>query len=412
MRWSLVVVVAIACGHPDRVTPTPTPVPVPVPVLDRPSVVCDRAVRCGIIGASQRAECEAPHSRLTLVWGSPDLLGFDALIAKHHVHPDPGGEQRCLAELARASCRDPATDTICGIGFRPLVPDVAPGGACTRWDECIDGFCSSQAACTGTCIARHPIGASCGANELCTDGTFCLDGTCRRRGVIGDACSDWQSCSDALFCDGFRPANESTHDRSPEVPGVCKPPRGIGESCAGAIDSHCRADLYCTWGDPAPTCQPTLARGAECRWLDACGDGLACRGLTLHGVTSDHHYAVARAGMCGPMLDAGEPCDPTAFVSGCPSAMRCDGATKQCRSTGHAGDRCESSWITKPHPDGEPLDNAGCVSANYCDVATRTCKKHLAIGEACTPQTFGVEDEPCFLGKCDAATHHCVTTCK
>ena len=70
------------------------------------------------------------------------------------------------------------------------------------------------------------------------------------------------------------------------------------------------------------------------------------------------------------------------------------------------------SWITKPHPDDEPIVNDGCMSANYCDVATRTCKKALPLGAKCTLQTFGVEDEPCFLSKCNATTKRCASECK
>lgn len=196
------------------------------------------------------------------------------------------------------------------------------------------------------------------------------------------------------------------------MPGTCRAPREAGERCDDAPEDHCRVGLACRWGDPEPTCQPPLARGATCRWDDACADGLACVGLALHGVAEGHrHYKVARAGTCAPRLDAGDPCDPTAFVTGCPAAMRCDRATRQCRSTGHDGDACESSWITKPHADDEPLDVAACVSSDYCDVATRTCKRRLALGAACTRRTFGVEDEPCFLGRCDATTRRCISRC-
>ena len=423
MRWIVALAAVAGCGRPEvAVAPAqaPTPVPAPVPgdasnaLLDRATVVCDRAVRCGTIGASQLAECKDPARRLTLVWGSPELLGIDALVANNHLRRDPGGEQRCLARLASAACRDPSTSSTCGLGFEPLSPNVAPGGSCTRWDECIDGFCSSQAGCRGTCIARSKLGGTCDSNRLCTEDAFCWEGTCRKRGVAGDKCGGhWQWCGEGLFCAGYRPANKSVHDMSPEVPGTCRAPRDVGESCLGEPADHCRPGLSCAWGDAAPTCQQPLASGATCRWLDACADGLACIGLTLHGFAQGHaHFAVSRAGTCGPVRDAGSPCDPTAFVGGCPAAMRCDRTTGRCRSRGHAGDPCVSSWITKPHPPDEPIDNDGCFSSHYCDVATRTCKKQLVLGAACTPQTFGVEDEPCFLAKCDARSRRCVASCK
>ena len=117
-------------------------------------------------------------------------------------------------------------------------------------------------------------------------------------------------------------------------------------------------------------------------------------------------------GRCARVLDAGDACDAAAYISGCPASMTCDATKKVCRSTGHAGDPCASSWITKPQPDDAPLRNEGCFSSHYCDMKTRTCKVQLARGERCAPQPFGVEDEPCFLGKCDAKSRRCATRCE
>jgi hypothetical protein len=423
LRWIVTLVAVAACGHPDAaVVSTPAPAPVPTPVagdastamLDRATVICDRAVRCGTIGASQLAECKGPTGRLTLVWGYPDLLGVEALVAAKRLRRDVAAEQPCLAKLAGAACRDRSADTACSRGYDPLAANVAPGGACKSWDECIDGFCSTQAGCQGTCIARSKLGEACGANQICTEDAFCWKGTCRKRAVAGETCGGhWQWCAEGLFCAGYAAEADTVPYRRPEVLGTCRAPLGVGESCLDQQDGRCRTELYCAWGDPAPTCQQPLASGATCRWLDACADGLACSGLTLHGVAQGHsHFAVARAGTCAPVLDTGSPCDPTAFVSGCPQSMRCDRTTKRCRSAGHVGDHCESSWITKPHPEDEPIDNDGCFSSNYCDVATRTCKKQLPIGAACTPQTFGVEDEPCFLATCDPKSRRCVAECR
>jgi hypothetical protein len=79
------------------------------------------------------------------------------------------------------------------------------------------------------------------------------------------------------------------------------------------------------------------------------------------------------------------------------------------RRTGGSGER------------GQPGDGTGAASSpsssgsatgHYCDVATRTCKKQLAVGAACTPQTLGVEDEPCSLATCDAKSRRCAADCK
>lgn len=413
MRSLLALVALAACGHGDVPTSTPAPAaPSPAVPLDRATVVCERALRCGVIGASQMTECKTTR-RLTRVWGSPDLLGVDTLVKENRLRVAPGGEQRCLQLLATTGCRDLTAHQTCDIGFLPVLPGVAPGGKCERWDECIDGFCSSQAGCTGKCIARAPVGGTCDHNTICTESAFCADGTCVARLGAGKSCDgNWQSCADGLFCAGYHAPNLSDHDRTVEVMGTCRAPRGVGESCVEDQLPHCKSDLYCAWGDPQPSCQKPLAAGDTCRWLDACGEGLACIGLVLRGVAAaHHHYAVATPGRCAPLLDAGSACDPDPFVTGCPQAMRCDAATKRCRSAGHEGDRCVSSWITTPQPADRPLDNDGCVSGHYCDVATRTCKRSLPVGAKCTPQTFGVEDEPCFLAKCNPTTKRCTATC-
>lgn len=403
MRSLAVLLLVGACG-PSEAAPS---------VPDLATAVCDHALRCGYIGASQVTECKTTR-RLTLVWGSPDMLGIDALLKEGRLKPSPADEKRCIAALGTAQCRDYAALQVCGIGHRPTAPTIAPGGACMRDDECIDGTCSALPACTGKCIAKKPLGAACGTMDRCTDGTFCEGGACRARGKAGETCGGhWQWCGEGLFCDGYRPAQRTRPAGTKEVLGTCRGPRGVGDSCATDEQNHCRADLYCAWGDPKATCQKPLAKGETCRWIDACADGLACTGLVLKGISADRmHYGVATPGRCAPILDAGDACDPNTFVSGCPKAMRCDAKTKRCRSAGHEGDPCVSSWITKEPPDGVPIQNDGCVSSNFCDATTRTCKKAIALGQRCTPQKLGVEDEPCFLSKCDAKTKRCAAQCK
>lgn len=405
MRAVALLMLAAGCGD---VAGAPAPKTAP----DLAAAVCERALRCGQIGVSQLAECRTTP-RLTLIWGSPELLGIDRLIREGRLRLAPGGEQACIQALTTAGCRDHAALGACGIAYRPTVPAVAAGGACERDDECIAGRCTAAAGCKGTCVADIAIGKACGNEQRCADGSFCESGVCRARAKAGDPCGGhWQWCAEGLFCAGYSPAFRGRPTSKPEVLGTCRAPLGVGERCAGDSDGHCRADLYCAWGDAKPTCQKPLAKGEVCRWLDACADGLACTGLVLGGVAPDHpHFAVATPGRCAPILDAGATCDPAAFVSGCPQTMRCDRTTKRCRSAGHEGDPCQSSWITTPQPTDKPIVNDGCVSAHYCDVATRTCKKALPAGARCTPQTFGVEDEPCFLTQCSAKTKRCVAAC-
>jgi hypothetical protein len=428
MRTVLVLALVVGCtgrGEQGSAQPAPPPVvvptggpakPAPGKARDRIDVVCTRALRCGTIARSQLVECQKgpAASRLTLVWGSPEM--FPPVQAA-----TPAEEQACLDFLATAPCRYLYTELppMCGDtgAARANPPSRKPGESCTSWGECIDGWCSAQPGCSGVCKARSPAGGSCGSEQLCREDEFCWEGTCRARADVGATCgAHWQWCKDGLICDGYVPESDDDHHWYPAKNGVCSRGKLEGESCAPPVTSArevCVPGLYCDWGSNQPVCRKPLAEGAECRWLDACADGLACVGLTLRGRhPAGQKFAVEKAGQCAPVLDGNSPCDPDAFITGCPQTMVCDQSTRQCRSTGHAGDPCASSWITTPHPDDVPLKNEGCNSANYCDVKTRKCKPRGRMGDVCTPQKFGVEDESCFLGKCGEQSRRCQPDCK
>lgn len=406
--------------------PAPAPVPVPAPTATGPlvttDVICARAVRCGTIGRSQLEECrEGPgRSRLTLVWGYDERFDQAAQAAKGRIKLETPDVQACLAFLASAPCEpDRASFPVgCGDSGPAPVPvaAVAPGGACGAWEECVDGFCTAQVGCEGVCKARSPLDGPCDSDQICRDDAFCQDGRCRSRVDVGAECrGHWQWCKPGLICDGYQPGNDSDHYRSPEQPGRCSAGKTLGQGCippSNASGEVCVRPLYCDWGSDQPVCRERLAAGASCRWIDACADGLACVGLVL----GDRHpmgarFGVRQPGRCAPTLDAGDACDPAAFISGCPAAMVCDAKLRVCRSTGHAGDPCVSSWVTTPQPADVPLRNDGCFSSHYCDTRTRTCKPQLAKGARCEPVAFGVEDSPCFLGECDARTRRCAAKC-
>ncbi len=387
-------------------------------------VVCERAVRCGTIGRSQLASCrEGPGvSRLTLVWGHEDRSALEQRVASGRVKLAETDVQGCLEFLRDASClAEPAEypGHCQEQGPMPaIVAAVAPGGACGAWDECIDGYCTAQTGCEGLCVACSPIGGACGAELLCQDGAVCLEGQCRARAEVGAQCGGhWQGCKDGLMCDGYRRGSESRYSGDvPEQAGTCSAGKRLGEGCVpptNASGEVCAGPLYCDWGEDAPVCRARLAAGATCRWTAACADGLVCAGLELAGRhPAGARYAVHRAGRCAPVLDAGDACEPTAFVSGCPAAMVCDGQRRVCRSTGHAGDACVSSWVTGPVTGDRPLRREGCFSGHFCDPGTRTCKPQLATGARCEPVAPGVEDSPCSLGQCETKTRRCAPVCE
>ncbi len=425
---------------PGEITAAEVPVPGPAApvasaaksrsVLDRTAVVCARAVKCGTIGRSQLEECHKgpAASRLTLVWGYDERLEGPASrsVAAKWV-PDAGAEQACLEFLADAPCRhhrhhrhhraDKPRGCSEGRAEDGRAPSVSPGGACSRWDECIDGFCTAQVGCRGTCKARSQLGGPCGSDQICGEDAYCWEGRCEPRAGVGAACGGhWQWCRDGLFCDGYVPANDNDHAYTREVQGKCSAGKLLGEGCVPprtTIDDVCARGMFCDWGSDEPVCRVPGRAGDECRWEGACADGLLCVGLILGGYhPAGQRYATRQAGRCGPSLDAGDACDPRAFVSGCPTAMTCDEQRRVCRSTGHAGDPCTSSWVTGQHPQDVPLRTDGCFSSHYCDVKTRTCRPQRAPGESCTPQKAGVEDDPCFLGECHPKQRRCVVACE
>lgn len=385
-------------------------------------VICGRAVRCGTIGRSQLEEClKGPGaSRMTLVWGYEDRLGIPALVAAGRLKKVEGSVEACLEFLAKAGCWFDRTQAPKGCGYGAQLgeyaPGVPPGGVCTRWEECIDGFCTAQTACEGVCKARSPIGGMCDSDQICGDDAFCWEGTCRARAGAGEECGGhWQWCREGLWCEGYQAESENVHHWRPARNGKCSPGRGEGESCVPEHtmeDELCRPGLFCNWGEDRPVCRKPLGEGDECGWMEACGEGLACVGLKLGGShPAGHKFGVRARGRCGRTLDAGDACDPQAFVSGCPRSMVCDEQKKVCRGTGLAGDPCVSSWITKQYPNDVPLRTDSCFSSHYCEVKTRTCRPQVASGERCVPQKFGVEDDPCFLGKCDEKTRRCKPVC-
>jgi hypothetical protein len=374
---------------------------------------CRRMVRCGEIGASQLAECLLGEGQSPLpVMDISDMLGIDELARQGRLVFDPSGTGACLAFWKSGRCHvDRFTlPAHCLGGAVPVYYKAAvpPGGKCTRWDECIDGYCSSQAACEGRCIGRTPRGQDCITH--CREGDFCPDGTCIPRGEEGEPCmGHWQACRDGLFCDGFRPATDDDEFPTRAIPGRCARPRGSGEPCLTIrSEDICRAELFCDWGADAPTCRERLPQGAECRWIDACADGLTCVGLRLGGAgPHGSRRAVLSGGRCLPFADVGQPCEPDAYVTGCPASMACDQATRACRSSGHEGDPCDSSSCPPAGPGDPPCQHRVCWGAQYCDPRTKTCTKQLPVGAPCRPPRLGVDDEPCFLGECDRRTHRC-----
>jgi hypothetical protein len=367
---------------------------------------CQRDVRCGTIGASQREECLKDDSEAR--WD-------ETAMSSGHLRFDAERSVRCVSQWRAQTCHEAPIDLPPACRMLPtrvwVTPTALPGQKCRRFDECVDGFCS-KTGCEGVCVARTKRGGHCDANQICLDEDYCEDETCRPRGRAGDACSGhWQGCEEGSFCEGWVPANDNPHDWSPGEPGRCAAPKKEGEACKSDLMSGiCQHRFFCNWGEDPPVCRKPLAAGSECRWLDACGDGLACTGFRFGGTNpaSTRKYGVAESGRCQPFLDAGAACDPSVSVTGCPSSMRCNPKTRRCELYGRPGDACDSSWCP---PDAKDCHPVVCLSSAYCDPKTQRCAKKRALGESCVPAVLGRDDEPCEDSVCDPKTRRCVERC-
>lgn len=361
---------------------------------------CARAIRCGELGASHLARCLADDGSRRRV-----LLGVARGLQAGRYRFDPEIARACLRVLAEAPCHVDyeTTPPGCLAGAVPagLLPAVAPGGACERWEECVDGICSGEVGCPGTCRPRTPdVGGPCDPNTLCSEHLYCDDGKCVARGDVGATCDGhWQACRPGLVCQGWRPAVDSHHDYRPAQPGTCERRRGLGEPCRRvSLGDDCAAELFCDFGAAAPVCRDRLSEGTACTWLDACADGLRCDGVRLgeHAAANGSGMrALDRPGVCRRVADRGDPCDAAAAQTTCPADGRCENGT--CRPRGDTGEPCR--------------ERNDCGPYHFCEPRRRECRPQGAPGERCTPGVKGL-DGPCFLSECDPTTRRCVAQCR
>jgi len=359
---------------------------------------CDRKVRCGEIGASERAACLAdPNDAKSMGYGAAWFREQADAIASGRLRFDPTKLADCLAAV-RAPCSAEPSATC----KRLLAPGVKPGGACTRWDECIDGHCSAQLGCTGHCVAHKHLGDKCsssGNDGLCGDDTFCDRGryglgeaVCKAKLATGAKCRAWDSCHEGQ-CIGYMTVREEPGAPEEERLGTCTLPGAAGAACRTDYARDCAEGFACDW--ETKKCNARVAKGSACRSPESCADGLACAGLEAMW---DPHTAVWRVGTpgtCIPTLDLGAHCDvlANAIATGCPRTSTCDAKSGTCVHESLAGNAC--------HPNG------GCRGNLYCEPKTLTCAPELPFGAACKPPAEG-GDDPCSLGKCDPKRRVCV----
>jgi hypothetical protein len=328
---------------------------------------CDRAIKCGTFGASERNACPAPPELALIAPGSLDVEGE---IDANRMRFDSGGAQTCLDAIAGAPCTPGALTARVNLQCHDVFgPKVAPGGECHGDGECEGGFCAG-AACPGACMAWPAPGDPCTPPGGCDPTVqYCGLGapdapgyTCLRHKQEGDACADSSECAFGLFC----------------IAAKCStPPRGgqLGDVCSDPSAS-CDETLFCD--GVTQKCAAHLAIGAACLQPEACADGQVCVGLGAPGTS----------GTCAAWLDVGLACSASG-ASGCPASQSCQGGACALTMPAAAGDQQSCAAMS-------------CAAGLYCDPRQR-CSFPLLIGGKCDASNL------CAAGlDCDPMLHVCV----
>ena len=333
------------------------------------SSFCDLGIRCGGLGASEKALC----LQLAQVQVRT-AVDFQALIDARHIAFDAAKASVCLDAQRRATCDggiDAVGQAACRDATHGLIP---PGGGCVTSNECDGGWCdnASRTGCTGKCVAYVATGASCAGGGRCNSIIdFCdVTSTCKPRRKAGDGCTASFHCQDGLIC------LSGAH--------TCARPGTAGAPCTP--QDACADGFYCDAG--SSTCKARIGAGSACDAANSCEDGLVCVGFD--------RMRMGSKGMCRAWLDAGASCvtlTPT-IITGCPEDMTCD-ATSKCEPKAGLGAPC--------------MMDQDC-SAALCDTMTHKCILPSGYGEACTPPAKGGR-EPCVSGACDPASKTCKLAC-
>ncbi len=391
---------------PDMATSPPSQMPTPPPptgntpfdqfVTSQNQAFCKYWARCGFIGASEEQQCETDAQADFL--GYPPAFSIDASIAAMHMTFNANAVSACLTAIAQAGCLDnqfQMADQLCNA---VLTGTLAVGAACLSSDECAaTSYCGSSTSeladgCMGTCNAQLASGAACDPNnDECGSNLYC-DSTknqCVASAAVGASCSSTVFCQDALICIGDVPASGTT----PEMPGKCAQPGAASAACDE--DDDCQAGLFCNTETATPVCAARTAAGGACSAFEACPDGQRCIGLVVNDTTG----VTTKAGKCGPVLDIGTTCDPTASEPGCPDDADCDTTSKKCVAAGTLGATCTPG-------------DFDCDDELYCDSTTSKCTKLVALGQSCVPQPTTTDgEESCHDGTCSATSKLCAVVC-
>jgi hypothetical protein len=172
-------------------------------------------------------------------------------------------------------------------------------------------YCDSTSM---TCKTLPGAGQSClplplppGATARCDTGLVCdttagMPGTCRGPGNVGDTCSGAFPCNSMLYCD-----NTTT-------PSTCKTPPGLGGNCT-VSNGRCSKPFYCNFNMNPAVCTQPAGLGQMCSFQIQCDTGLYC---DMAGATQTCKMLLPDGATCtsGQMCASGQ-CNFTGGVRTC-----------------------------------------------------------------------------------------------
>lgn len=298
-----------------------------------------------------------------------------------------GPEGRCIeaaqegtACFADYQCPSPL---VCDWMSGRCAEGVAAGGACSFSDpenptpgtellRCAPGLACDPVMllCGGTECAA---GSSCGDDEDCPEGLFCVTGRCGTPGGVGDECWNDDDC-EVGWCDW----NTST----------CDGPLPNGADCD---DHRACASGWCAWDDSFTirSCTASVAPGMECPsfeyeecaggWCDTSVSPPVCVADGGPGASCDDDgqcdatmELVCVNNNCATIpLDNGSACNAS---SQCASGLCFESS---CSAGAGVGDNCDISGTSLP-----------CASGHFCELGddgeTGLCRALGGAGAACS----------------------------
>lgn len=271
--------------------------------------------------------------------GSLDPLA--AAVDAGRVAYDAAAARRCLDDVA-SSCTIEA-----GLDFFPscreaLEGQVAVGESCSLQEECVPGArCDATLVgdtCSGTCVARLPLGTAC------------------------------DSASECARPDGVGIAQCSTNGGTESVCLALVLELGLreGEPC-GAVDGTgfertyglCHGDFFCFDADEdgEGTCTAPVADGGLCMPGMACEEGSLC--VEDGGTMNSFCRRIT------VVTEVGGACDDETVFCDYPARLEC--VSGECAAL----------------PEGTCHEGYHCDEGEYCDDATSTCEARKALGSEC-----------------------------